>query len=95
LDPRAHEARLIALKRTRRWRRPSRVGSRRARGGSGNYNQLVNFRTGRRHSGDLDNMVEHLSDTSLQEIAECFAPLELPYPHPRRPLRRPCCWPRV
>lgn len=37
------------------------------------YNQLVNFRDGRRHYPMMTYMVEHLPDAYLREIAEYFA----------------------
>lgn len=44
------------------------------------YNQLVNFREGRRGYPQMTYMVAHLSDTYLKEMADHFAALELPYP---------------
>jgi cytochrome c553 len=49
------------------------------------YNQLQNFRDGRRHYGLMVGMVEHLSDTYLMEMAQYFAGLDLPYPPPMPP----------
>lgn len=46
------------------------------------YNQLVNFRDGRRHYGLMTQMVEPLSDAYLMEIAQYFSALEVPYPAP-------------
>lgn len=46
------------------------------------YNQLLNFRDGRRHYGLMTQMLEPLTDTYLWEIAQHFASLELPYPAP-------------
>lgn len=46
------------------------------------YNQLLNFRDGRRHYGLMTHMVDLLSNAYLQEIAEHFASLDLPYPEP-------------
>jgi len=46
------------------------------------YNQLVNFRDGRRHNAAMTYLVEHLSDAYLMEISEYFAALDLPYPPP-------------
>ena len=46
------------------------------------FNQLVNFRDGRRRYGPMVYMVDHLSDAYLREIAEHFAAIELPYPAP-------------
>lgn len=47
------------------------------------YNQLVNFRDGRRGYPPMAYLVEHLSDAYLQEIASHFATLDLPYPPPQ------------
>lgn len=44
------------------------------------FNQLVSFRDGRRFNADMANMVQHLSDDYLREIAEYFANLDYPYP---------------
>ncbi len=44
------------------------------------YNQLLNFRDGRRRGGRMAGLVEHLSDAYLQEMAAYFAGLDLPYP---------------
>lgn len=49
------------------------------------YNQLLNFRDGRRHYGLMVGMVEHVSDAYLMEMAQYFAQLELPYPPPTAP----------
>lgn len=46
------------------------------------YNQLVNFRDGRRHYGLMTRMVDPLSDRYLLDIAQHFASLEVPYPAP-------------
>ena len=46
------------------------------------YNQLLNFRDGRRHYGLMQRMVDPLSDAYLQEIAGYFGALDLPYPPP-------------
>lgn len=49
------------------------------------YNQLLNFRDGRRHQYPLMTyMVSQLSDTYLQEIANYFSEQHLPYPPPQR-----------
>ena len=48
------------------------------------YNQLLNFRDGRRHYGLMVGMVEHLSDAYLMEMAQYFAQLDLPYPADRK-----------
>jgi cytochrome c553 len=47
------------------------------------YNQLVNFRDGRRRNAAMTHLIEHLSDDYLREIAGYFASLDLPYPPPR------------
>jgi cytochrome c553 len=44
------------------------------------YNQLTNFREGRRTYQPMAYLVSHLSDTYLQEIATHFSGLDLPYP---------------
>lgn len=44
------------------------------------YNQLVNFRDGRRQSAQMAYMVNHLPDTYLVEIADYFSSLHLPPP---------------
>ena len=49
------------------------------------YNQLVNFRDGRRHYGLMVGLVEHQSDAALMEMAQYFAQLQLPYPEPQIP----------
>jgi cytochrome c553 len=48
------------------------------------YNQLLNFRDGRRHYGLMTGLLEPLSDAYLLEIAQHFAQLDLPYPPPQR-----------
>lgn len=48
------------------------------------YNQLVNFRDGRRQQYPMMiYMVQHLSDSYLQEIAAFFAAQHPPYPPPQ------------
>jgi cytochrome c553 len=47
------------------------------------YNQLDNFRSGRRANSTMTYLVEHMSDDYLHEIAGYFASLDLPYPPPR------------
>lgn len=44
------------------------------------YNQLLNFRDGRRHYGLMTRLLDPLSDAYLLEIAQHFAALDLPYP---------------
>ena len=46
------------------------------------YNQLLNFRDGRRHYGLMTGLLDTLSDAYLLEIAQYFAALDLPYPAP-------------
>jgi cytochrome c553 len=46
------------------------------------FNQLVNFRDGRRHYALMNGLVALLDDAYLQEIADHFASLALPYPPP-------------
>jgi cytochrome c553 len=47
------------------------------------YNQLVNFREGRRQYPLMTYMVNHLPDAYLHEIADYFAADHLPAPAPR------------
>lgn len=47
------------------------------------YNQLVNFRDGRRQYPLMTYMVAHLSDAYLMEMATYFSSLHLPYPPPQ------------
>jgi cytochrome c553 len=44
------------------------------------YNQLVNFREGRRRNAAMAALVDNMSDAYLREIAGYFASLEPPYP---------------
>lgn len=46
------------------------------------YNQLLNFRDGRRHYGLMTQLVEPLSDAYLMEIAQYFSDLKVAYPAP-------------
>ena len=46
------------------------------------YNQLLNFREGRRHYGLMTQLLDPLSDAYLLEIARHFSKLDLPYPPP-------------
>ena len=48
------------------------------------YNQLVNFREGRRRYPAMIYMVNHLSDAYLQEIAGYFSSQHPPYPSPQK-----------
>jgi cytochrome c553 len=47
------------------------------------YNQLLNFRDGRRHYGPMTRLMDPLSDSYLLEIAQYFSSLDLPYTPPR------------
>ena len=49
------------------------------------YNQLVDFRDGRRSYALMTYLVDHLTDDYLLEIARYFAALDVPYPPPQRP----------
>lgn len=46
------------------------------------YNQLINFREGRRQYPQMTYMVAHLSDVYLREIAGYFSQQHPPYPPP-------------
>ncbi|QTD47392.1 c-type cytochrome [Ottowia testudinis] len=52
------------------------------------YNQLLNFRDGRRHYGLMTRMVDVLSDGYLMDIARHFSAMQAPYPPPQ-PLASP------
>lgn len=52
------------------------------------FNQLKNFQEGRRHYNLMTRLVDPLSDAYLQEIANYFANLKLPYPPAARPPER-------
>ncbi len=47
------------------------------------FNQLRNFRDGRRSNALMTGMLEVLSDDYLHQIANYFSALDLPYPTPR------------
>ncbi|MFT7723073.1 MAG: c-type cytochrome [Roseateles sp.] len=49
------------------------------------YNQLLNFRDGRRDYGLMNELLAPLSDAYLQALAGHFASLDLPYPSPQTP----------
>ncbi len=49
------------------------------------YNQLVNFREGRRFYGLMTYLVDPLPDPYLREMAAHFAKQSPPYPEPARP----------
>jgi cytochrome c553 len=53
------------------------------------YNQLLNFRDGRRHYGLMTGLLEPLSDAYLFQISQHFASLDLPYAAPRQPNAAP------
>src|SRR4249920_1986303 len=46
------------------------------------YNQLRNFRDGRRSNPAMVNLIDFMSDAYLREIAEYFSALDLPYAAP-------------
>lgn len=48
------------------------------------YNQLLNFRDGRRDYGLMSELIAPLSDAYLKELAGHFAALDLPYPPPQK-----------
>jgi cytochrome c553 len=52
------------------------------------YNQLLNFRDGRRQYPLMSGLLQTLSDDYLREMASHFAALELPYPPPARSTQR-------
>ena len=49
------------------------------------YNQLLNFRDGRRNYPLMVYLVENLTDEYLREMAAHFAATDLPYPPPQAP----------
>ena len=49
------------------------------------YNQLQNFKVGRRRNMAMNHLVEHMSDDYLRAIAKYFSELDLPYPPARAP----------
>lgn len=53
------------------------------------YNQLLNFRDGRRHYGLMTRLLDPLSEPYLLEIAQYFAALDLPYAQPPTPAAPP------
>jgi cytochrome c553 len=44
------------------------------------YNQLQNFKSGRRKYEAMNHLVQHMSDDYLRDIATYFSQLDLPYP---------------
>ena len=53
------------------------------------YQQLLNFREGRRHYGPMVALVDPLSDAYLREIAQYFAKQDAPYPPPSQRAEAP------
>ena len=53
------------------------------------FNQLLNFRDGRRAYALMTNLLAPLDDAYLREIAAHFAGLDLPYPAPASPTLSP------
>jgi cytochrome c553 len=53
------------------------------------YNQLLNFRDGRRHYALMTNLLAPLSDAYLREVAGYFAGLDVVYPPPQPPREGP------
>lgn len=52
------------------------------------YNQLQNFRDGRRNYAPMAHLLRHMSDAYLWEMARYFAALDVPYP-PAAPAKAP------
>lgn len=50
------------------------------------YNQLLNFRDGRRRNATMIYLVDNLPERYLREMAEYFASQNLPYPPPQSAL---------
>jgi cytochrome c553 len=48
------------------------------------YNQLVNFREGKRHYALMTQLIAPLTDAYLMEMAQHFSNLEVPYPAPEK-----------
>lgn len=53
------------------------------------FNQLRNFRDGRRYYQPMNILLENMSDDYLQSIAHHFASLQLPYPAPESFVMQP------
>ena len=53
------------------------------------YNQLINFRDGKRHYALMTQLIAPLTDVYLMEMAQHFANLEVPYPAPEKPNASP------
>jgi cytochrome c553 len=56
------------------------------------YNQLINFREGRRQYPLMTYMVDHMPDAYLREIADYFAASIRPTRRPAGRRQRPPCW---
>ena len=48
------------------------------------YNQLINFREGKRHYALMTQLIAPLTDTYLMEMAQHFSTLDVPYPAPEK-----------
>ena len=48
------------------------------------FNQLQNFRAGRRHYALMSGLLDSMDEAYLQDIADYFAALSLPYPAPAK-----------
>jgi len=59
------------------------------------YNQLSDFRDGRRQNPGTANLLDHLSDDHLSDIAEHFAAIDLPCPSPQTSRVAPEVWARA
>lgn len=53
------------------------------------YNQMQNFRQGRRSHAAMTRLLDTLSPGYMQEIAQHFSSLDLPYPAPPPPVDNP------
>ena len=53
------------------------------------YQQLLNFRDGRRPNATMAAFLAHQTDANLREMAEHFAALDLPHPAPPRTVADP------
>ena len=49
------------------------------------YNQLINFKDGKRHYALMTQLIAPLTDAYLMEMAQHFASLNVPYPPPPKP----------
>jgi cytochrome c553 len=48
------------------------------------YNQLINFREGKRHYALMTQLIAPLTDAYLMEMAQHFSTLDVPYPAPEK-----------